>query len=75
LLVELQPFGRTVGPMALVSLGSDGRPDHIWRVEPRGAGLYDLRLRRALVLEKVPLDRVVNYMLEHGGDPEQLVER
>jgi hypothetical protein len=60
---------------ALVSLGGDGRPDDVWRVEPRGAGLYDVRLRRALVLSKVPLDSVVEYMLAHGGDPEKLALR
>lgn len=60
--------------MALVSLGEDGRPDGLWRVEPRGAGLYDLRWRRALVLEKVPLDRVVGYLLDKGFDPEGLVD-
>jgi len=60
---------------ALVSLGGDGRPDDVWRVEPRGAGLYDVRLRRALVLSKVPLDHVVEYMIAHGGDPEKLVMR
>jgi hypothetical protein len=60
---------------ALVSVGSDGRPDDVWRIEPRGAALYDVRLRRALVLRKVPMDRVVEYMLAHGGDPEKLVMR
>lgn len=61
--------------MALVSVGVDGRPDDIWRIEPRGAAEYDLRWRRALVLERAPLDRIARWMLEHGGDPEVLVER
>jgi hypothetical protein len=61
--------------VALVSLGENGRPDGVWRVEPRGAAQYDLRHNRALVLERAPLDRIVAYMLRHGGDPEQLVER
>jgi hypothetical protein len=61
--------------MALVSLGEDGRPDDVWRVEPRGAGQFDLRWRRALVLERASLDAVVDYMLEHGGDPSALVQR
>ena len=56
-----------------MSVGGDGRPDDVWRIEPRGAGLYDVRLRRALVLSKVRLDSVVEYMIAHGGDPEKLV--
>ena len=58
-----------------MSVGADGRPDDVWRIEPRGAGLYDVRLRRALVLVKVSLDGVVEYMLAHGGDPDTLVTR
>lgn len=61
--------------MALVSLGADGRPDGVWRVEPRGAGLYDLRWLGALALARVSMDGVVSWMLDHGGHPEGLVDR
>ena len=58
-----------------MSVGEDGRPDGIWRVEPCGAGRFDLRWRKTLVLRQVPLDRVVHYLLDHDGDPSRLVER
>jgi hypothetical protein len=44
-----QPASRTVKVVALVSVGGNGRPDGVWRVEPRGASEYDLRHNRALV--------------------------
>jgi len=34
-----------------------------------------VRWKRALVLQAVSLDQVAAYMLEHGGRPDELVNR